>query len=250
MLKDFLNNLKIPDSCLINKRIYKKLFYDKGDLKYSDKKIFSDDIDQIQWLYTLNEDTIPIKAYKNEDLDYSEIVVIKVNLKKDNRYQRIADIMQRTIPYPLVILFLYENRLLINAAYKRINQLDEDKATYTELIFSNWINMDQPNQIENSFIKSLSIKNLSYANFYKFYTELVDRIIAFNIACIKGEFRIEDHHKLLKSKDTLERIIKLQLETGQLKRMIKKESQFNRRIELNMKIRKLESQIKENKKAL
>ncbi|MFW6030746.1 MAG: DUF4391 domain-containing protein [Halanaerobiales bacterium] len=250
MFKDFIEKLNIPEACQINKKVHKKLFYEKGDIKYSDKKIFIDDIDQIQWLYTLNEDTIPIKGYQDGDLDYTEIALIKVDLKKNNRYERITDIMQRTIPYPLIIFFLFENRLLINTAYKRINQLDEDKATYDELVFSNWINLDNSNSIEDKFINSLSIKNLSYTNFYKFYTEFVDRIIAFNIACIKGEFQIENHQKLVKSKESLERIIKLQLETDKLRRLIKKEKQFNRRVELNMKIRKLESQIEEYKKAL
>src|SRR5690554_6428414 len=120
----------------------------------------------------------------------------------------------------------------------------------SELDFSNWINLNQINMIEEKFIESLSIKNLSFMNFYKFYTDFVDRIIAFNIASIKGEFQIEEHNKIIKSRDRLERIVKLQLETSKLKKLIKKESQFNRRVKLNMKIRKLEAQIIETKKAL
>jgi len=200
---DFIKKWSIPETCKVDKNIYKKYFYEKGDFKYYDKKTFISDIEKITWLYTLKEDTIPIKPYRNNELDYTEIAIIHVKLKKKNRYQRIADIMQRTIPYPLAIIFIHDNQILINVAHKRINKQDNEKSTYEELLFTKWINLSNLKDIDEDFLNSIDINNYSYINFYKFYSDLVKRIIVFNVAGITDEYKLKNNDELSISKKVL-----------------------------------------------
>lgn len=240
---DFIKKWSIPESCSVKKNIYKKYFYEKGDLKYYDKKIFISDIEKITWLYTLKEDTIPIKPYRNNELDYTEIAIIHVKLKKKNRYQRIADLMQRTIPYPLVIIFIQNNQILINVAHKRINKQDNEKSTYEELLFTKWINLSNLKEVDKEFLSSIDINNYSYINFYKFYSDFVNRIIAFNVAVVTGDYKLKNNNELSTSKKVLENIKKLKKEKKQLKSSLNRESQFNKRVDINMQIKKLDRKI-------
>lgn len=238
---DFINKLNIPESCELNKNVYKSLFYDKSDMKYADKQVFTKDIEKISWLYTLKEDTIPISAYIDEEQDYSEIAIIEVDLRKKNRIERIADIMQRTIPYPLMIIFKFENDILINLAYKKINKADHEKATYNQLIQTDWIDLEDLNEQEETLIDNLDFQDLSYFNFYQFYSDLVERIIAYKKSKYTGQYKLDNNRN---SEDVLRLLSKIENNEDKiksLKRKIKKENQFNKKMDLNINIKKLKN---------
>lgn len=47
--------LTIPDECKVNDIIAKDVIFSEGGLKSSDKKIFTNYVKQIRWLYSLNK---------------------------------------------------------------------------------------------------------------------------------------------------------------------------------------------------
>jgi len=238
---DFINKLNIPEGCELHQNVYKSLFYDKSDMKYADKQVFTKDIENISWLYTLKEDTIAISAYRDEEKDYSEIAIIEVDLRKENRIERIADIMQRTIPYPLMTIFKYEKNILINLAHKRINKADHEKATYNQLIQTDWIDLEKINKQEKTLIDNLDFQDLSYFNFYQFYSDLVERIIAYKISKYTGQFKLNYNKNIEDYLIILSKIEENEDEIKSLKRKIKKENQFNKKMDLNIKIKKLKN---------
>lgn len=238
---DFINKLNIPEVCELNKNVYKSLFYDKSDMKYSDKQVFTKDIEKISWLYTLKEDTISISAYGDEEKDYSEIAIIEVDLRKTNRIERVADIMQRTIPYPLMIIFKYENNILINLAHKRINKADHEKATYNQLIQTDWIDLEKLNEQEKHLIDNLNFQDLSYFNFYQFYSDLVERVIAYKFSKYTGQYKLDNNRNSEDMLSLLSKIENNEVKIKSLKRKIKKENQFNKKMDLNINIKKLKN---------
>ena len=106
--KAIYDYMAIPDSCYLRKRIYKKLFHENAKLSATDKRAFREDIDTITWQYTLKPSTIPIKPYTDKEQEYIEIAIIQVNLRAQRHTERIAEIIHRSIPYPLVVVFAYE----------------------------------------------------------------------------------------------------------------------------------------------
>ena len=105
MIEAFYQKMAIPKACFLGNRVYKKLFYENAPLNVTDKKAFGDDIVTIQWRYTLKPETINIARFQDDERDYPEIAVLQVNLKENKYYKRIAQIIQRAIPYPLLIVF-------------------------------------------------------------------------------------------------------------------------------------------------
>ena len=59
----FYKKLAIPDDCYLGKRVYKKLFYENAKLGVTDKKAFTNDIEEIEWHYTLKPETINIHSF-------------------------------------------------------------------------------------------------------------------------------------------------------------------------------------------
>ena len=130
-VKAFYGNLAVPDSCLLGKRVFKKHFYEHGKLNAADKRTFVEDIDSIEWRYTLKPSTVNIPRFKNENYEYLELAILRVALTSRTRYKRIAEVMQKAIPYPLLILFNWKDdsdeQVALNIADKRINRADSNK---------------------------------------------------------------------------------------------------------------------------
>ena len=73
--------INLPKSCLVDKFLAKKLFYEKANASQSVKKQFIDNIDKITWMYKISQDTINI----NKTDDVEEIRVFELLLKQ-NKY--------------------------------------------------------------------------------------------------------------------------------------------------------------------
>lgn len=110
-----------------------------------------------------------------------------------------------------------------------------------DYIYSPWINLSNLKDDEEKFLQSLNIKEFSFANIYKFYCSFVDKINIFNASTITGDF---DN---LKNKDIEEinilnkEIENLNLKIEKLRVDLKKEQHFNKRLDINIKIKNIES---------
>jgi len=140
----------------------------------------------IEWRYTLKPETINISRYQDDERGYFEVAVIQVTLKEAKRYRRIAQITQRAIPYPLLIVFKHGATIALSVVAKRINRADREKILAQELQETHWINLEKLLDYEEEFLEQISITNFSYHNFYEFYNDLTDRITAMNCAVHTG----------------------------------------------------------------
>ncbi|RMD01093.1 DUF4391 domain-containing protein [Clostridium autoethanogenum] len=245
MMDKLYEKMNIPAECEVGNTIFKKLFYENSNMSTSDKNIFTNDIEKIVWRYSFKEENLNINPYKTEDLDYEEIAVIEVLLSDDKKYRKIAEIIQKSIPYPLILVFVKGDNILLNAASKRVNKVDVSKNTVEDYIYSSWINVLSLKENEEEFLESLNIRNFSFANMYKFYCSFVEKIEIFNASVITGGF---DN---LKNKD-IEQVNALNNEVESLnndiKRLrleLKKEEQFNKRVDINIKIKRIEAKRNE-----
>jgi hypothetical protein len=247
---DFFEKLAIPDSCYLGKRIYKKLFYENARLNVTDKKAFSHDIKEIDWRYTLKPETINIHRYEDEEREYHEVAIVQVSLKEIPRYKRIAQIIQRSIPYPVFIVFSHHSAIALNVAAKRINRADREKIMVEKFQYTAWINLETPAEHEKEFLENLAIANFSYNNFFEFYSDLTNRIVALNCAELSGNYSAESEQPDVNRADVLETINSLQQKQAELRAALKKESQFGQKVELNIQIKNLTGQIEAQKAKL
>lgn len=230
-----LEKLGIPSSCVVDSIIYKKYFYENVSLSSADKDQFTKQIKKIRWLACLKFETINIPPYKDDIWDYPEIEVLEVFLNKDVRTKRIAEIIMRAIPYPMILVFYLEDRLQIWTAHQRINLSDRAKNTIEEFVFTDWLEFD------SDFFQYLNLKKMSKKNCYAFYNDIVDTISIYNAKSKVRKLELGITGK--QARCITKHIEQLEQEIIHLRAQLNKESQFNRKIELNIKIKKLETDL-------
>jgi len=242
MIETFLKNLNIPSSCHIGRRLTKKQFLENFTLTANEKKILSSDIEKITLAFLLNKENINIQPFLDEERDYTEIAFIVTEIKNPNRLKRISTVIQH-IPYPLIIFFVDKNRLSINISPKRINKNDTKKLVVEESFFTEWIELDNLNKMEDDFLKSLQIENHPFSDFLSFYNSYLDKILAFNASKYSGIL-----HTNQKTKVILHEIEHCEIEIVELRNRIKKETNFSEKVNLNIELKRLKDKVKSLKR--
>lgn len=244
--KSIYDFMAIPDACQLGKRVFKKLFHENAKLGTTDKKAFREDINTITWQYTLKPSTIPIQPYKDDQREYHEVAVLHVDLKTRKRIARIAEIMHRAIPYPLLIVLAHEKVCALSTAHKRFSQAEKGAIIAEDIIVTDWIDLSSPAPVKKDFMDSLVIAALPYTHFFAFYSALVDRLVALDCARLTGEFRLESvAGRRQVRRDRLAACHDLENRIEEFRDALKRETQFNRQVELNTQIKKFEQELKQ-----
>lgn len=262
MLEMLYKNLNIPESCYLGKKIFKKHFY-KLDLGATDKKAFSQDIDKITWAYTLKPETINISQYTDEEREYLEVAVIEVTLHSPNRMKRIGEIIQRAIPYPILLIFVHENKAALNVADKRINRADSSKIMTEAVHDTAWLSLENGDSWLMEFLNDFCVTNFSFHNFYDFYQDMVQRIITLNCAVHTGRYHLTSNgsqdYGITDNKmgrvetrearppeyrlEALNELERLQQEREEIRNQAKKEKNLGTQVQLNTKVKQLTDRI-------
>ncbi len=193
--------------------------------------LFTDIINKIVWLYCLKPETINIPAYKDEVREYPEIEVIEVILNKEYGLNRIAEIIMRTIPYPMLLIFKLEDKIRFYMAQQRTSQSDSSKNTIEEFISTDWLSND------SALFAKLDIKQMRFTNFYTLYSDIVDAISIYNLSAIMPT---DDTITGAEARELSVKIEDIEQRIANLRSKLKKESQFNCKMELNIEIKRLE----------
>jgi len=230
--------LKIPAHCYVAKKVYKKLFYDNAKLLTADKKAFQEHLDVVTWIYALKQDNTSLKAYVDDVREYPEISILLVSLKQTGTAERIVNLIHRAIPYPLLLICSHQDTVMFSIALKRFSLAEKGTIIVEEVLNSGWINLESISSNELSFIRSLAIDTKLYLSFLDLYKGWEASLIA--LACSKhtGKLLIK-HDSTIERKELLERCLALQGEIAYLRSAIKKETQMNKKVDMNTRINEL-----------
>lgn len=244
MIDVLYDALAVPETCRLGKRVFKKLFHENAKLGAADKRAFREDVGAITWQYTLKPSTIPIQSYEDEHREYLEVAFLQVDLKTQRRTGRVAEVVHRAIPYPLLIVFASETLCSLSVAHKRFSHAEKEGIVAEDLTITDWIDLAAPSLIQRAFLDSLAVAKLPYTHFFAFYSALVERLIALDCARLTGKYTLQTAKKANEARRVTLAACH-ELEVGIAARMseLKAESQFNRQVELNLEIKRLEARL-------
>jgi len=244
-IEDFYNNLAIPESCYLGKRLFKKLFHENSQLSATDRKAFKEDIESIEWKYTLKPSTINIPSFEDDAHEYLEVALLHVNLSSDKRHSRIAEVIQKAIPYPVIIVLSYSSSIAISVAMKRINRADSNKMVVEAHLETGWISLESPEGWQRDFFDDFLIKNLSFQNFFLFYEDIAKRITAYNCATYTGAYilNIPKQGMHIEREEALRKLENLERELSMLRNKLKKEKNLGNQVILNTKSKQIKDRI-------
>lgn len=252
MIESFFEKWDIPENCALNKRVFKKLFEENTKLDATDKKALRDDVQEIRWLYTLKPATLNVPPYMDAEREYPEVAILLVSLSSSARARRIATLVQRAIPYPLVLVLAYGSSIALNLADKRINQADKEKWVIETTFDTGWIDLSHTTDWQEEFLDDLSIRKLSFLHFYALYQDLCHRVVALNAASYSGRYEMNagEDNRQERRLHLLRELQRLEQSQAELRNKLKKESQLGRQVALNSEIHRLAEQVERIKQDL
>lgn len=194
-----IHNLPLPKEAFVNKFIAKARFYEKANLNAKLQKEFVDKIQKITWKYKLAESTIGIA--KTEAV--TEIQIFEVELKEQVIPKNVLKVIDKSIPYQILYRFVYND----NIAYGITLKADTSVENY---YFCEW----------NADIAF----DFTGIDLEKVYQKLVKAFIR-DEAQRNGSFS-----EII---DVDNKIKKLEADIAALESKIRKEQQFNRKVDIN-----------------
>ncbi len=211
-----------PHSAKFGRLLPKNKIYVHARPSNKQKKMFTEEVAQITWAYKLAPETIHLSARP----EVPEIQIFLITLKDERATELSVDVsrcIDRAIGFPIIFEVVAGNRVQIMAAYKRPSDSDSSKWVIGDYLRSDWHNRDaQRAQLP----VALDLAAL--------YRHLLTPLIAIPA---QNEESLKDHH------DRLEQIRRLEKERVKLEKKLSREKQFNRKIDINARIRELQEQI-------
>lgn len=241
---DIVKYLNLPSSTSIERKLFKKQFLDNFSLTTNEKKILSECVDSITLNNLLNKDSINILPFTNETHNYQEIAVISVEINNQSKAKEITNIILH-IPYPVVLILVYKEQIQINISPKRINITDTAKLVVEEQYYTKWIDTNNLTEVSSEFLNSLDTLKHPFSNFKDFFISLTQSVISLNTSEISGKFKLNQDSKFI-----LDKINKINLEIQELKAQIKKETNFNNKVKLNIELKNKKDNLLDFKEKL
>ena len=235
--------LDYPEECKYGIKIDKKQVYEEAQLKTRDKNTFTKNVEKITWSYYLKPDILNIPPYHDETRVYDEVEIIEIQLREFTKINRIADILLRFIPYPILLIFEYDTRIRIYSSHIREHGSDSTKITLDDdygMIYTDWINLEQLDELSIELIENLKLKNINNTNMLELYKDIYNSILIYNGSRIKKD---KTKLKPKEIKEKLDLIRKYEYEISLNKNQIKEETNFNAKMKLNVKNKEFKDKI-------
>ena len=248
--------IKVPDAAIVNSILPKQDIFNETGMNRSDKDYFVRYIKQIRWLYKFDDASVRIKPYETEDKSYLAAELISIKLKKefqeynhntgnyhrfDARLDRIVDILLRFIPYPILLCAEFNDEIKFYVSHISESKSDNEKITLDEIINTEWINVNDLDGFDEELIDKLQINNLDKTNVFTFYDDMVTAIIQYNGSKEVGQ-------EVTLSSDEIQKIMDeiklLERQIADLRVKIRRADSFNERLEYNIEINQLQTEIK------
>lgn len=234
---------ELPASCRVDQRVPKKLFLENGAPTAADKKTIQAGIDEVRWIATLKPATIGIAAFKDDSRDYSEIALLTVRFRPDAKAPRLTELIHRAIPYPLVLLA--GEPAVLSLSHKRLSLGETGK-----VVLEGDLHRSAPLSLGlaglDTFLSELPVSRQGATDCLTLYQSWIDRLIALRAASITGTYPLTlSNSRASVVNDALNERDLLLRDIANLRTRAAKEKQLSRRVDLNLRLKDLESRLSE-----
>lgn len=243
--------LGLPAEARLNARVPKKLLVEQVAPTTADKRAIQDGIDELHWLAACKPTTIGVPSFSEEAREYLEIAVIACALRSSAKAARLIELIHRAIPYPVILLTTDDAGVTISAAHKRRALNDAARVVLDGVVLASGMRPDAPDENEQAFLQSLAIAKQPRRDLHALYEGWIARIEALTAARLSGSFATtDDADAIERRRNALEAANQITRQIVTLRAQSNREKQISRRVDLNVKIQRLEADLASQKKNL
>lgn len=206
--------LNLPQTTEFNKRVPKQKFYEHLAVNAKIKSLFAAQIKTIYWRNKIAASTLNISA----GVTLPELEVFEVKLNTPDISETVLRQIDLAIPYYILFLLEYDGKYKAAISFKEVTENKNIKVN--NYYYTNWLDEQElPLKIEGLNIDTV------YENF---------------VRQIAGQsLEKQENTNLKQSIAKADEKAKLQKQIAALENKIRKEKQFNKKVELNMELKKL-----------
>jgi hypothetical protein len=262
LAQTLIHALRLPAGCRVDQRVPKKLLLENGAATTADKRLITDAIEEIQWVAALKPNTIGVPDYRDSLREYLEIAVLAVTVRgviKPASHSRLAELVHRAVPYPVLLLFIEAQALTLSLAHKRWAQNEADKVVLDGSPLSVTVSASlseghaagsshpDPAAVaaaENAFIQSLSVTRQPQATLHTLYQGWVDCVQALLAARLTGSYQTPTTpEQAAARRQALADCERLEAEVSRLRAQAAKEKQLAHQVDLNLTLKRVQAEL-------
>lgn len=245
---DVIEAIILPPESRVNQRVPKKLLVENGAPTASDKRHINEGIEELLWVATLKPTTTGVPEYRDTDREYLEIAVLLLILRSATKTGRLVELIHRAIPYPVLLLTQQSDAVTLSLAHKRWSQGEAGK-----MVLDNSVLMCEivENDTARAFLTNMALTSRPRTHLLALYQGWIDCLETYLAANITGLFVLPaSEEAALARSNALVEYDRLTHQIATLRAQAVHESQVNRRVELNLEIKRLETELADMMKRL
>jgi hypothetical protein len=247
--------LALPTSCRVDQRVPKKMLIENGAPTGADKRLINDTIEEIQWLAALKPNTVGVAEYRDDEREYLEVTVLFITARhapqgdgasttnKPVNTTRLAELVHRAVPYPVLLLLAAPQDLFLSLAHKRWAQNETGKVVLDGEL--NTVDLPLDLTAEHPFMQALALSRQPQASLLALYQGWMDCLAAWQAAQYTGTFTATaTPAQAAARREALHTCRRLELESARLRALAAKEKQMAKQVDLNLALRRISAELK------
>ena len=187
---DPLAALALPEDALVDKRVPKSLLIDNGAPTSADRRRIREGIEELRWVAALKPTTIGVAEFRDGTREYLEIAVLNLILRSGAHAARLAELVHRAVPYPVLLVATNGDTPEISLAHKRWSQAETGKTVIDGEIIASGDLDGGSDESTTAFRSSLALDRQRRTTLHDLYQGWIDTVEALNAARVTGEFTI------------------------------------------------------------
>lgn len=213
--------INYPKQAAFGRTLPKNKIYDHSGVNSRLKDLFVAQVEQIVWEYKLAPETVNLPSKPA----VPEVQVFSILMKTAELSMDVLKCIDGAVQFPIIFELHYEGRTKVTAAHKRLNEANASKCVISDYFSTAWMPSDS---VRGDMPVVLDLGGL--------YEALLQRLIPLDPRPHESVVELISRQASVKEK---------QLEIEKIANSLTKEKQFNRKVEINDTLRKINNELKE-----
>ncbi|KAB0332323.1 DUF4391 domain-containing protein [Janthinobacterium sp. PLB04] len=254
--------LALPASCRVDQRVPKRMLIENGAPTAADKRLLTDTIEEIQWIAALKPNTVGIPNYRDGQREYLEVAVLSITTRGANSISaddeaaaparmpatkmvntaRLAELVHRAVPYPVLLLLTTPQGLFLSAAHKRWAQNEAAKIVLDGEVTIVEVAVDLTPA--HPFMQSVALTRQPQTTLMALYQGWLDCLTALQVSRYTGTYKVMDDPAHADARRAaLRECLRLEQEATRLSVQAAKEKQMAKQVDLNLAIKGIQADL-------
>lgn len=258
--EQLISALRLPAEASVGQRVPKKMLAEnltsRGTATSADRKLLQEQVEEVTWVAALKPTNAGIPVYQDDVRSYLELAVLSARLRQGGQLDanpakvspsvaRLAELVHRAIPYPVLLVLDDGARLYLSLVHIRWAQKEADKTVLDgDLIQGVFVRSGVSSSAMdadtvNAFIDAVDMSKQPRTDLLTLYQGWMDTLSAWQAAAVTGRFECVSPQQATARRAALRRCHELDAQISSLRAAASKEKQMARQVAANLEIKAL-----------